>query len=147
MLCTLGVSLLILQFAWSMVRFDFNHSFFQALSLLIPAGHGPKCLCTCAVHCSRLCPHCCMCRSFPRFCSILLCLYCFFEIGKQVKSAMLTVKPALGQPVLIPFTYCDAADWPYDGVLLFRLCNFGLSMLMIAAALFSVICVVRIALC
>ena len=81
--------------------------------------------------------------------SVLFCYACvvFFGIGKQVKSARLTVKPALGQPVLIPFTYCDAADWPCDGVLLFRLCNFGLSMLMIAAALFSVICVVRIALC
>ena len=56
--------------------------------------------------------------------SVLFCYACvvFFEIGKQVKSARLTVKPALGQPVLIPFTYCVADDACYLVIALIRCC-------------------------
>ena len=35
---------------------------------------------------------------------------------------MLTVKPALGQPVLIPFTYCVADDACYLIIVLIRCC-------------------------
>ena len=59
-----------------------------------------------------------ICSSFL-FCSVQLIS---FQIGKQVKSARLTLKPALGQSVLIPFTYCAADDACYLIIALIRCC-------------------------